>query len=209
MFICASVHTVKQTVDKQMKAANSTRSSQNAWPGVNLNYWDHTILDDHSDFLLNLKILNKLSRLHSWESFLLWSSCTVMIVHWKMKILLICTHSLPHPWKIPVFIQSIVNNMPNFSHSSAQILNFITKKKQRILWMNNKKRRRKQYSFSGGCICLGWQGENFDVPFLISSHNFTIWNCTYFQLHMVSCDFSVFIWRCNNLSEQLNTEIHT
>lgn len=32
----SSVHTVKQTVGKQMKAANSINSSQNVWPGVNL-----------------------------------------------------------------------------------------------------------------------------------------------------------------------------
>lgn len=139
MFICASVHRVKQTGGMQMKAANSTSSSQNAWPGVNLNYWDPMILDDHSDFFLNFKIPNKFSRLQSWEIALLWSSCTVMIVHWKGKILLNCTHSLPHPWKIPVFIQSVVNNMPNFSLSSDQILNFMTKKPQRILSMNNKK----------------------------------------------------------------------
>lgn len=206
MFICASVHTVKQKGGMQRKAANSTSSSQNAWPGVNLNYWDHMILDDHSDFLLNLKIPNKFSRLQSWESSLLWSSCTVMIVHWKRKMLLICTHSLPHPWKIPVFIQSIVNNIPNFSLSSTQILNFMTKKTPKYSFDEQWKRTWKQYSFFGSVFILGVGGKNVKC---FSSYLHKIWNCSYFQLHMVSCDFSVFIFMYNNLSEQLNTKIYT
>lgn len=153
MFSCASVHTVKQTGGKQMKAANSTSSSQNAWPGVNLNYWDRTILDDHSDCFLNLKIPNKVSWLHSWESALLWSSCTVVLstergkYYWSVHTPYL---TLGKSWCLFNLLW-ITCLYLNFLHSPAQILNFVTRKKtQRIIWLSNKKGDNKQYRFLGG-----------------------------------------------------------
>lgn len=93
--------------------------------------------------------------------------------------------------------------MPNLSHSSGQILNFMTKIFQRILWTNNTKDKKSNNFFWGVCIYLGYRGKKIKVLFLIFPQHLK-----YFQLHMVSCHFSVFIFRYKKLSEQLNTEVH-
>jgi len=48
----SSVHTVKQTVGKQMKAANGISSSQNVWSGVNLALITEKIRQTWMSFLI-------------------------------------------------------------------------------------------------------------------------------------------------------------